>query len=100
MREYMNMTMMEVEGIYEDGCGSMNLYLNEDAEAKFLVPDWGYLVGSGIGLSYRRHTAYLAWRASATSQCQSQLYPPSQGLRIWLQSMREHESSDVLGCLF
>jgi hypothetical protein len=58
---------------------SMNEYLNEDAEAKVLVPDWGDIVGSGIGLSYRRHAAYAAWRASATTLCQSQLH-------IFLQS--------------
>jgi hypothetical protein len=27
--------------------------------------------------------AYVAWRAGTTTQCRSELYPPSQG--IWLQ---------------
>jgi hypothetical protein len=29
--------------------------------------------------------AYVAWRAGTTTQCQSRLYPHSQGLRIWPQ---------------
>jgi hypothetical protein len=60
-------------------------------EAKFLVPDWGDKVDSGIGLSYRpARLEYVAWRSGTKIFCRSQLYNvrtvyPSQGLRIWLR---------------
>ncbi len=49
--------------------------------AKFLVPELGDIVDSGIGLSYR--PASLYWRAGVTTLCRSQLYPPSQELWMW-----------------
>jgi hypothetical protein len=43
----------------------------------------GTKVDSGIGLSYLLASLYLARRRAATTTlCQSQLYPPRQGLRI------------------
>ncbi len=41
-------------------------------------PWMGDIVGSGT---------YIAWRAGTTTLCRSQLYPRSQGLRIWLQNL-------------
>ncbi len=34
--------------------------------------------------------AYLAWRAGVTTLCRRQLYPPSQGLWIWLLDRDEN----------
>ncbi len=42
--------------------------------AKFIVPDLGDKVDSGIGLSYR--PAYIALPAGTATLCRSQLYPP------------------------
>ncbi len=46
------------------------------------------IVDSGIGLSCRPALLilYIGWRASTKILCLSRLYPPSQGLRIWLQN--------------
>jgi hypothetical protein len=43
-------------------------------EAKFLVPDWGDIVDSGIGLLYRP-PAHVTQLAGTTALCQSRLYP-------------------------
>jgi len=51
---------------------------------QILSPWLGYIVDSGIGLSYRPISLYVAWRAGTTTLYQSRLYLPSQGLRIWL----------------
>jgi hypothetical protein len=53
-------------------------------EAKFLVPDCGNIVDSGIALSYRP-VAYEAWQAGTTNLCLSRLHPPGQGHITWLQ---------------
>ncbi len=45
----------------------------------------GNIVDSGIGLSYRPASLFVARRTSTSTLCRSQLYPPSQELRIWLQ---------------
>jgi hypothetical protein len=87
MREYMT---REVEGVYEGGCGSMREHervFERGCRGQILsplVPDWGDIVDSGIGLSYRRHAAYVAWRASTTTLCQSQLLyiPPVRDLEF------------------
>ncbi len=44
----------------------------EDAApvAKFMDPDYGNKVNSGIGLSYRPPD-YMGWRAGTTTQCRS-----------------------------
>ncbi len=52
--------------------------------AKVIVPDWGNIVDSDIGLSYRPASLYAAWRAGTAPQSRSQLYPPNQGLWIWI----------------
>jgi hypothetical protein len=49
--------------------------------ARFLVPDWGDIVDSGMGLSYRGPPGYIGWRVITTIPSQSRLYPP-EGLRI------------------
>ncbi len=54
--------------------------------AKFIVPDWGDKVDSGIGLLYL--PARTGWQAGTTTLCWSQLYNPSQGLWIWLCTAR------------
>ncbi len=57
---------------------------NPQSVAKIILPYWG------IYRSWLRHRfpysppAYVAWRAGTTALCQSWLYPPSQGLWIWL----------------
>ncbi len=63
------------------------LQLEEYAVTKFIVPDWGDKVDSGMGLSYRparlhrlagrydNPMPYVAWRAGTTTLCRSQLYP-------------------------
>ncbi len=58
------------------------LPLQHCIEAKFLVSDWGNIVNSGIGLSYR--SARLHWLAGLCDNTlpQSTIFP-SQGLRIW-----------------
>jgi hypothetical protein len=54
--------------------------------AKFLVPDWE--IWSTLAQGCRTaQPAYVAWRDGTTTLCQSQLYPPIQGLRIWLQEI-------------
>ncbi len=39
--------------------------------SKFIVPDWGDIVDSGIGLSYTGSPAFVARRAGTTALCQS-----------------------------
>ncbi len=56
---------------------SITLCAAKYPEANFLVPDWGDI--ADIGLSYR--PAKLAGRYDNPM---AELYPPSQGLRIWL----------------
>jgi hypothetical protein len=52
----------------------------ENSEAKFLFPDWVlYCSCCRTG-----PPGYKGWREGATTLGQSRLYPPSQGLRIWL----------------
>jgi hypothetical protein len=54
--------------------------------AKFIVPDWGNIVDSGLGLSYRPASLYVAWRAGTTTKiggyefvyCSSWMQDPSQ----------------------
>ncbi len=46
--------------------------------AKFIVPDWGEKVNSGIGLTYRP-ARQPSWRAGTTTLCRSWLYPPQSG---------------------
>ncbi len=54
--------------------------------AKFRVPDWGNIVDSGIGLSYRPAIlGSLAGRYDNTMP-ELNLSPHSQGLWIWLQN--------------
>ncbi len=56
--------------------------LQLSTEAKVMVPDWGYKVDSGIGLSYRHAKLH---RLAGRYDNRSQLYPPRQGLGMWLQ---------------
>ncbi len=49
--------------------------------AKFLFPDWGDIVDSGIGLSYRPARLHIGWRAGRTTLCQSRLYIPQSGTK-------------------
>jgi hypothetical protein len=55
-------------------------------EAKFLVPDWGYIVDSGIGLSYRSASLYIAWVA---------LRQPNAGVDYIPQSGTKNSASDI-----
>ncbi len=62
-----------------------------DTVAKFIFPGWGIystVVDSGIGLYVTIHRlaklCSLAGRSGTTTLSRSQLYPPRQGLRIWL----------------
>jgi hypothetical protein len=74
-----------------------------DNEAKFLVPDRGDIVESGLVLSYSARLHSLAGRydQGTTTLCQSELYPTSQGQRttehcaiyIWQYL---YESHDIL----
>jgi hypothetical protein len=49
--------------------------------AKFLVPDWGDVVVSDIGLSYDPPD-YVGWRAgTTTNSCWSRLYSPLSGTK-------------------
>jgi hypothetical protein len=43
--------------------------------AKFIVPDWGNKVNSGIGFR-TGPPGFIGWRAGTTTLCQSRLYPP------------------------
>jgi hypothetical protein len=47
--------------------------------AKFFVPDWEDIVGSGIGLSYRHARLHML-----AGRYDNLTISPSQGLRIWL----------------
>jgi hypothetical protein len=47
--------------------------------AKFLVPDWGEIVDSGIGLSYRQARLHVL-----AGRYDNLTIFPSKGLRIWL----------------
>jgi len=57
----------------------------------------GDIVDSGIGLADRLAClCSLAWRTGTTTVCRSQLYPPTQGLWIWLkQTGQDHDSMRV-----
>jgi hypothetical protein len=48
--------------------------IEEYPVAKFIDPEWGYKIDSGLGLSYP--PGYIGW----PPLCRSQLYPLSQGL--------------------
>jgi hypothetical protein len=50
-----------------------------EESGKFIVPDWGDIVGSGIGLSYRPSSlCSLAGRYD--NPMPELIFPPSQGL--------------------
>jgi hypothetical protein len=51
-------------------------------EAQLLIPDWGIL--STLEYCRTGPSVNVAWRAGTTILCPSQLYPPSQVLRIRL----------------
>jgi hypothetical protein len=75
-------------------CAPRNLlgrHLGEKTVAKFLIPDWGDIVNSGLRLSLYRPASpdYIGWRASRKILSQSRLYPPFQVLRIWPQKTFE-----------
>ncbi len=62
------------------------------AATKFLVPDWGNIVDSGIGLFYRPARLHsLAGRYNNPMPKSS--LSPSQGLRIWPQHKHPHPPS-------
>jgi hypothetical protein len=54
----------------------------------------GFVVDYGIPLSYQP-ASLCGQRADTITLCQSRLYPPSQGLRIWLLDESENCSGTV-----
>ncbi len=58
--------------------------------AKFIVPDWGDKVDSGIGLSYLPATARLpiGWQAGTTALCRSQTFLPEYARQHFLGIIR------------
>ncbi len=57
--------------------------------AKFIVPDWGLWLTPAKGCR-TYPPAYVARRAGTRNLCRSQLYPPGQGLWIWLHGADPH----------
>jgi hypothetical protein len=49
---------------------------------KFIVPDWGDKVDSGMGLSHGPARLHIGWQAGTTTLCWSQLYPPFWDYRM------------------
>jgi hypothetical protein len=57
--------------------------------AKFIVPDWGYILSLTPALGCRTGLpAYAAWRAGTTTLCRSQLYLPRRDCEFvyWVQT--------------
>jgi hypothetical protein len=63
--------------------------------AIFLVPDWGDKDDYGIVLSYQTASlCYLAGRYDNPTTYFFRLYPPSQGLRMCLRTMKFFQTED------
>ncbi len=56
-------------------------YIFQLPAAKFIVPYWGIKSTRAWGCR-TEPPSFVAWWAGTTTQCHSQLYPPSQGLWI------------------
>jgi hypothetical protein len=61
-----------------------NFSFKDKSLAKFLVPDWVYIVDSGTGLSYRPTRLHrLGGRYNPMPESTNRHYIPCQRLRIW-----------------